>query len=393
LSSGETPMTSRLLIRAVFLCIVAVTIATPLFGSAFFSQSVQSDNRNLSAPPNAPTTWSALDEWPRQVDAYLRDHFGFRAQLVRAYATLSWRLFGASPEPSVVVGRNGRLFLSDGEVRNRVLLGNCGAWWPDEYLAQWAAEANAALRRLNAEFARLSVLIVPTSAVLYSEDLPSWMENACAGKTPMVEALAARLLPETRRLIAYPIEVAKRLPMASPLIPKHNFHWNGQGVNLFMDAYVESNFGLKRLIAPSWEPTTAPSDLARFFPGLEISNTILSANWKSEKLEICDGGNCLKQAPLEDLRLPRETMRVSRPGDGEPILLLSDSFGWGAAFSLIEYFRDVVMINMNNFQTLEEADRQALWRRLKENWGGSNVLVLVQDGNIGLLSRFVKSLP
>ena len=86
-------------------------------------------------------------------------------------------------------------------------------------------------------------------------------------------------------------------------------------------------------------------------------------------------------------------MRVSRPGDGEPILLLSDSFGWGGAFSLIEYFRDVVMINMNNFQTLEEADRQALWRRLKENWGGSNVLVLIEDGNVGLLSRFVKSLP
>ncbi len=386
-------MTSRPLIRAVFLCIVAVTIAAPLFGSAFLSQSVQSDNRTLSAPPDAPRTWTALTEWPRHVDAYLRDHFGFRAQLVRAYATLSWRLFRTSPEPSVVVGRNGRLFLSDGEVRNRSVLGDCGAWWSDEYLARWAGETDVALRRLNAEFARLSVLIVPTSAVLYSEDLPSWMEHACAGKTPLVEALAARLPPETRRLIAYPVEAAKRLPIASPLIPKHNFHWTGQGVNLFMDAYVESNFGLKRQIAPSWELATAASDLARFFPGLGISNTILSANWNSEKLEICDEENCLHHAPLEHLKLPRETMRVSRPGDGEPILLLSDSFGWGGAFSLIEYFRDVVMINMNNFQTLEEADRQALWRRLKENWGGSNVLVLIEDGNVGLLSRFVKSLP
>jgi hypothetical protein len=372
---------------------VAATISAPLFGDAFFTQSVQSDNRILSAAPNAPRTWSALDEWPPQVDAYLRDHFGFRAQLVRAYATLSWGLFGTSPVPSVVVGRNDRLFLSDGEVRNRVLLGNCGAWWPDEYLAKWAVETDAALRRLKAEFARLSVLIVPTSAVLYSEDLPSWMEHACAGKTPLVEALAARLPQDTRRLIAYPIEAAKRLPIASPLIPKHNFHWTGQGVNLFMDAYIESSFGLKRQIAPNWEPTTAPADLARFLPGLEISNTILTATWNTEKLEICSEENCLQHAPLEDLRLPRETLRVSRLGDGEPILLLSDSFGWGAAFGLIEYFRDVVMINMNNFQTLEEADRRDLWRRLKENWGGSNVLVLIEDGNAGLLSQFVKSLP
>ena len=327
------------------------------------------------------------------MDAYLKDHFGFRAQLVRAYATLCWGLFGTSPEPSVVVGRNGRLFLSDGEVHDRVLLANCGAWWPDEYLGQWSSETDAALRRLNAEFGRLSVLIVPTSAVLYAEDLPSWMEHACAGKTPLVEAVAARLPSDTRRLIAYPIRMAKRLPIASPLIPKHNFHWTGQGVNLFMDTYVENSFGLKRQIAPSWEPATAPSDLARFFPGLEISNTILRPRWNSEKLEICGEENCLHRAPFEDLRLPKETLRVSRPGDGEPILLLSDSFGWGAAFGLIEYFHDVAMINMNNFQTLEEADRQALWRRLKENWGGSNVLLLVEDGNIGLLSRFVKSLP
>jgi len=293
---------------------------------------------------------------------------------------------------TVVVGRNGRLFLSEGDVHDRVLLGNCGAWWSDTYLAAWAAETDAALRRLNAEFAHLSVLIVPTSAVLYSEDLPSWIEHACAGKTPFVEALAARLPEDTRRLIAYPIEAAKRLPATSPLIPKHNFHWTGKGVNLFMDAYIESRFGLKQQITPTWEADTASADLARFFPGVELSNAILKPVWSPGNLEICQG-DCLHRAPFEDLGLPRETLRVSRSGDGEPILLLSDSFGWGAAFSLIGYFSDVVMINMNNFQILEQADRQALWRRLKENLGGSNVLVLVEDGNVGLLSRFVKSLP
>jgi hypothetical protein len=86
-------------------------------------------------------------------------------------------------------------------------------------------------------------------------------------------------------------------------------------------------------------------------------------------------------------------MRVSRRGNSESILLLSDSFGRAAGFSLIEYFRDVVMINMSNFQTLDEVNRRALWRRLKENWGGSNVLVLIEDGNVGLISRFAKSLP
>jgi hypothetical protein len=395
--STSTMMTGRQLARAHFRAAsfwgVAAIIALPLIGHLFFSPSTQSDNRTLAPPPSAPRTLSALMEWPRQADAYLKDHFGFRAQFVRAYATLSWKLFGTSPEPSVVVGRNDRLFLSDGDVHNRVLLGDCGAWWSDEQLAPWAVEGDAALRRLKAEFPRLSVFVVPTSAVLYPADLPPWMERACAGKTPFAQALAARLPPDTRSLITYPVLEAKDLPPATPLIPAHNFHWVGKGVDLLMAEYIESHFGLKRQIAPGWERATEPADLERFFPGSGLSNTILAPVWNPENVEFCFDGDCLQQPPLDRIRLPRETLRVSRSGAGEPILLLSDSFGAGAASSLIEYFRDVVMINMNNFQMLEEGDRRVLWRRLEENWGGSNVLVLIEDGNVTLPSRFVKSLP
>ena len=372
---------------------VAAIIAVPLTGHLFFGASTQSDNRTLAPPPSAPRTLPALMEWPRQADAYLKDHFGFRAQFVRAYATLSWKLFGTSPERSVVVGRNDRLFLSDGDIPNRVLLGDCGAWWRDEQLTQWVAELDAALRRLNAEFPRLSVLVVPTSAVLYPADLPAWMERACNGKTPLAQALAARLSPDTRGLITYPILEAKHLPAATPLIPQHNFHWLGKGVDLLMAEYIDSHFGLKRQISPDWWRATQTADLERFLPGSGLSNTILTPIWNSDKVDFCFEGDCLHQPPLDGIKLPPETLRVGRSGAGEPILLLSDSFGAAAASSLIEYFRDVVMINMNNFQVLAEDDRRALWRRLKENWGGSNVLVLIEDGNVTLPSRFVESLP
>jgi hypothetical protein len=74
-------------------------------------------------------------------------------------------------------------------------------------------------------------------------------------------------------------------------------------------------------------------------------------------------------------------------------LLFSDSFGWGAASGLIEYFCDVLMINMNDFQALSEADRRALWARLKENWREAHVLAVANVGNITLFARFVKSIP
>ena len=86
-------------------------------------------------------------------------------------------------------------------------------------------------------------------------------------------------------------------------------------------------------------------------------------------------------------------MRVSRPGPGGKLLLLSDSFGAAAAAGLIEYFADIIMINMNNYQVMELDQRRALLERLKSKWGDAEVLVLVEDGNISLLSRFAQSLP
>ena len=65
----------------------------------------------------------------------------------------------------------------------------------------------------------------------------------------------------------------------------------------------------------------------------------------------------------------------------------------GRGFGLIEYFCDVLMINMNDFQALSEADRRALWARLKENWRDAHVLAVANVGNITLFARFVKSIP
>ena len=194
-------------------------------------------------------------------------------------AIVNWYLFGSSTNPSVIVGRHGRLFLSDGEVPNRVILGDCGAWWSEGYLASFAHDAQAAVERLQHDFGSLSGLFVPTSAVLYPENLPLWMANACAHRVPLVDDILARLPQSQQRLLAYPKALAASLPPSAPLIPKRNFHWDGQGVSLFMEAYVESRFGLTREAMPIWRPASKPSDIARFLPGVSLANQINIADW------------------------------------------------------------------------------------------------------------------
>ena len=380
--------------RRAFPCLVLGILALPLLAHVFLPQAAQSDNRVLARSPGLPRNISAFVNWPQAADAYLKDHFGLRAQLIRVYNAFNWRVLGISTDPHVVVGRNGRLFLSDVHLGNPFLLGDCGAWWPDKDRSAFAGEAAVAIRRLQSDFPQFRVFIVPTSDVLYPAELPEWVQRACAGKTPLVEDWMSRLPPDVRGLIAYPIETAKHLPLPpdATLIPEHNFHWKGRGVSLLMEAYANDQFHLDRQIVPTWKWVTRPADFGRFLPGSELSTTAEEAVW-APGVTFCEQENCLHAQPLSDLTLPRETLRVTRGCTGPRLLMLSDSFGWAAAAGLIEYFCDELMINMNDFQLLSETDRRALWTRLKENWRDAHVLAVVNVGNTTLFARFVKSIP
>ena len=359
----------------------------------------------MEPPPGVPRSVRALFKWPGEADAYLKDHFGLRKQLIDTYNGFNWRVLGISTDPRVVVGRNDRLFLAGldwlptlasaagkNDTRNLFLLGNCGAWWPENYRAMFAGKAATALRRLHSDFPRLAVMLVPTSDLLYPTELPERFQQACLGKTPLVEDWLERLPPDVRKLVAYPIDTAKNLPPDVPLIPKHSFHWIGRGVSLFMEAYADDKFHLDHQSDPTWTPVTQPADLERFLPGAGLVNTFQVAEWPSG-VASCTEDNCLHTPPLGDLTLPRETVHVARRCARPRLLLFSDSFGWGALTGLVEYFCDVLMINMNNFRELNETDRRALWNRLTENWRDARVLVVLNAGNITLFASFAKSIP
>src|ERR1700751_6044345 len=71
--------------------------------------AILKEGRSLALSPQMPESsagWLAL---PRQVDAFLRDHFGLRQALIRAHKDLTKPMLGMGDD-SVLVGRDGRMF-------------------------------------------------------------------------------------------------------------------------------------------------------------------------------------------------------------------------------------------------------------------------------------------
>jgi hypothetical protein len=369
-----------------FLGIAAALLLAPLIAGVLAHSSAQSDNRALAKWPGLPTTIAALFEWPRHVDSYAGDHFGLRAQMIKADSYIHWTVLGSSPVPAIVVGRNGRLFLSEGDTPFRDLLSNCGAWWSDEFLTETVKQIGASLRNLRKHLPAITILIVPTSAVLYPDDLPRWIERACAGRIPLGDYVLQHFPAEIRAGIYYPRDVAFALPPSTPLIPKLNFHWAGYGTRVFMEQFAQTNLDVKKIVSPSLEEKVEASDLSHFLPGVNLYTRLLVPDWHRE-VRYCGSPACLDTSPLDGIALPFETLRMERPGPGGRLLILSDSFGATAASTLIEYYSDIIDINLNNFSRLSRNDQRMLWTRVNTIWRPDYVLMVVQDGNVTAIPR------
>jgi hypothetical protein len=376
--------------RLGFLLAVAAILLTPLLVQLVGGSASQSENRRLAGPPSFPRA-ETLAQWPRQVDAYLDDHFGLRPQMVGIAARLRWNLLQSSPNPVIVRGR-GRTYFSEDEVPFQTLLSTCGALWAEPQLAQFSRDLTKGLERLRDLLPAARVLVVPTAAVLYPEQLPRWMGRVCAGRIPLAEELLNRLPGGLRQGIAYPRDLTATLPDATPLVPLNNFHWQGAGIHAFLGQFAERELHLTRHASPIWADQVMESDLAVYVPGVKLSNRVRIADWTEAGVRGCTEAACTGTAPLEGVALPSEMLRLQRPGSGGRMLVVGDSFVAGAADALIGFASDVITLNLNNLPHLPPDEQRLLWERITAVWRPDRVLMVVNDGNLTALARFVEAI-
>ena len=87
-------------------------LATPLVVGIVKPDSPKAilrEGRYLAPAPKAPAGGGDWLRLPKQVDAYLQDHFGLRQVLIRTHKDITRPLLGLGND-SVLVGRDGRMF-------------------------------------------------------------------------------------------------------------------------------------------------------------------------------------------------------------------------------------------------------------------------------------------
>ena len=211
-------------------------LATPLvvgFVKPDSPAAVLKEGRRLAPFPSAPGNLRGWPGIPRQMDAYLKDHFGLRQVMIRAEKDLSKPLAGSS-SGLVLEGRDGRLFLTGSEAVRQ----SAGLTVRDEQVADTVATLSRINKALAARGVRFLVAVPPNAATIYQDDLPSWAQNK--GVQTEYDLLLKGLSADGVRAVDLrPAVMAARAE--GPVFYKHDTHWTFRGALAGFDALVEAD--------------------------------------------------------------------------------------------------------------------------------------------------------
>jgi len=153
------------------------------------ASTILREGRTPAPNPKWPETLAGVSALPGEVDAYLKDHFGLRAKMIRAHKDLTKPIIETG-NSDVLVGRNGHLYLLSGGLIQQ----SAGLMVRDQRVAE-SADLLAAMRdALDRRGVSFFVAVGPSSSTIDKADLPLWAQGS--GKTTeydlFLEDLAAR---------------------------------------------------------------------------------------------------------------------------------------------------------------------------------------------------------
>jgi alginate O-acetyltransferase complex protein AlgJ len=236
-SSGMLRRHRRFSALAVFLLLAAPLVVGLVKPDS--AASILKEGRNPTPAPSAPDSpgdWLTL---PKEIDAYLKDHFGLREKMIRLHKDLTKPLFGDS-NTIAVIGASGRMYA----VPDDMLAQSAGHAFRPQKVAEavdMIVAMNDALARRGVKFL---VALPPNSSTIYQDDVPSWARNP-GRKTEydlLLEELAAR---GVKTVDLRPALKKARASGATYLL--NDLHWNVTGAVAGFNAVVEADGH------PNWE--------------------------------------------------------------------------------------------------------------------------------------------
>ena len=367
------------LLPLVFFVLIALPGLVHLAGLG--RPAVLSENRRPAPAPGIPRSWAAALQLAAGTDAFLRDGFGLRAAMVSANNWLRWRAFGELATSRIVVGRNGRLFLGahDGSPPNSLLLPICGVGVDDATVEAAADSARRLLDRGRLASRDATLLIIPSAARLYPEDLPATLAARCATARPAVDRIVERLgHTDIAARVVYPLVLMERLKKGFDVIPRPNFHWAGEAPLRVAEDLAETRWGMARSLTLPLRAGRGASDLNYVNPGLAATSPINEANTRAAGVRSCVGRAC---GPIGGHDIPALEI-YRRPAPGEALLVIADSFGDEIARTFTEQFGAVWLPRANTLANEPPAVAAAMLAATLAALPTARVLVIVHDANL-----------
>lgn len=227
---------------------------TPLARAAFSTEKTGEDDdeaegRDYASLPDFPKSLEELSTFPKRFEAFFDDQFPLRLPLVKLSSVVRFRVFDVSPNPAVLVGRDGWFYEGVGKervqgsvVRERNhLADHLGQLrFTDDELEQWAEVLEERQAILAERGSRYVFAIAPNKRMIYPEHLPEVLE-ASKGETRLEQLqryLAEHTTVPVVDLTAALLE-AKKLPDRPLLFYKTDGHWNYYGAFVAYRALVD----------------------------------------------------------------------------------------------------------------------------------------------------------
>jgi hypothetical protein len=370
--------------RIAIVCVLAL----PLLVTLRADPAASAELRQLAPAPALPGRWRQRLAGPAAADAWINDHFGWRAQMVAAYARLRHDLFGRFPTSQVIAGREGRVFLSahskQAEPYSAIQL-SCG--WGFKDRAGIVAEVNWLAHVLQARGIDGRLLIVPSAPAMYSEQLPTWQSERCRpANSPGYQVLAAPALePAARALVYFPLDEMRAMRARVQFIPLTFFHWMGSGSQA-VAAMTEEHFWHRRKDFGKPIPLVArrkPSDIQWMFPGIEHDSIADEPDYSGTGITACLGADCFPGLKPVMAKLDTAARYTnSAPGLAGRLVMVSDSFGYAAGQAFARYHSEVVQVSTNMLSRLDRDELAALRELLLRPGSGDQVLFLYHDASM-----------
>lgn len=323
--------------------IFMILLWVPLVAGVLVPQKEKISTLENRALATWPSTASLIENWPAysgQADAWMEDHMGLRAWLIRGYKATR-RALDLTSDKLAVYGDEGWLFanIDDVMAMHQGLRAFEGGEAED-----WLATAQVLQQNSAERGADFVVLIGPNKHEVYSEHLSA---HPVLMNTPRRAEELSALAEQAGIALVYPIEAMLDAKAEDQLYFKTDTHWTGNG------AYVAYRALMEKLDALGVSAPTLREDALTYTEKKNHQGDIYGLlgleNQAGEQVRYLSvaAPSARKETELEAYTwsaFPATETRLEQPGParaGLSALVLGDSFYYGVAPFLEESFETV----------------------------------------------------